>query len=175
MTDSDDLFELYRNDRSRGAGLTGDALAAVLVKAVRTTFTAIEALAAEVERALAKARYTLKVASAITDRGSYVRIDRAGEGLADYLRGWASQRTENGGTMHWEAAIVVTDSRRQTAEIGLGVAIDWPSAPPGAAFVEFWTTGQGVSLPADPRGFQRALVAALVKLEEMGLLTPATR
>ncbi|MBP2297196.1 hypothetical protein [Azospirillum rugosum] len=182
MTDPDDLFEMYRSDRGNAPALKGDALANALADAVRRTFAAIDRLIAEVAQALSQARYTIRLAPSVVDRGSYVQLDRASESFRDYLRLWSHQRAESrGGGMHWEARILVADSRRQSAEIGLGVTIEWPTEwPTGAAdatlaFVEFWTTGQGVSLPSEDRAFQRALVACILRLEEAGALTSAAK
>lgn len=173
MSDSDDLFEMYSTDRKRSAVLKGDALSAALVETVKRTFAAIEGLAAEVEQALAKARYTIRLDSSITDRSNYVRLDRKSESFRDYLRTWAHERAESGGAMHWEAKLTVSDTRRQSGEVGLGIVFDWPSeGKPSGAFVEFWTTGQGVSLPEQGRDFQRALVASIVRLEQMSHLKP---
>lgn len=178
MTDPDDLFAMYRSDRGGAAALKGDALANALADNVRRTFAAIDRLVAEVAQALSQARYTIRLAPSVVDRGSYVQFDRASESFRDYLRLWSHQRAENrGGGMHWEAKILVADSRRQSAEIGLGVAVEWPTGAPDAtiAFVEFWTTGQGVSLPSEERAFQRALVACILRLEEAGALTSAAK
>lgn len=183
MTDPDDLFDMYRTDRGGASALKGEALANALADNVRRTFTAMDRLIAEVAQALAQARYTIRLAPSVVDRGSYVQLDRASESFRDYLRLWSHQRAENrSGGMHWEAKIVVADSRRQSAEIGLGVTIEWPTGewpagPDGAnhAFVEFWTTGQGVSLPSEDRAFQRALVACILRLEEAGSLTSAAK
>ena len=182
MSDSDDLFEMYRSERASAGAPKGEALATALADNVRRSFAAMDRLVAEVNQALAQARYTLRLASAVVDRGSYVQHDRSSESFRDYLRLWSHRRAEAGsGGMHWEAKILVTDSRRRTAEIGLGVAIEWPASREGAgeegaslAFVEFWTTGQGVMLPADSRAFQRALVGSIIKLEEAGQLVPHT-
>ncbi|MGF7177518.1 hypothetical protein [Azospirillum doebereinerae] len=174
MGDSDDLFDMYRNDRTPKRALTGAALATALSERVRRSFALMDSLCADVARALAQARYTTRLATAVVDRSTYVRLDRNSEGFRDYLRGWSQQRAERGsGGMHWEAQILVADHRRVSAEIGLGVAFEWPSGDAGEAeaFVEFWPTGQGVALPADSRGFQRALVACIVKMEEAGTLS----
>lgn len=174
MGDSDDLFDMYRNDRAPRKALTGAALATALSDNVRRSFTLMDSLCADVSRALAQARYTTRLASPVVDRSSYVRLDRNSEGFRDYLRGWSQQRADKGhGGMHWEAQILVADHRRTSAEIGLGVAFEWPDGTPDAnqAFVEFWPTGQGVALPSDSRGFQRALVACIVKMEEAGELS----
>lgn len=176
MGDSDDLFEIYRNDRAGKPALKGPALAAALVDNVRRTFSVMDTLCAEVTRALAQARYTTRLAPPVIDRSTYVRLDRNSETFRDYLRGWSQQRAEEGtGSMHWEAHILATDHRRVSAQIGLGIAIEWPDgaadASPNHSFVEFWTTGQGVAIPTDSRGFQRALVACILKLEETGALT----
>lgn len=178
MSDSDDLFEMYRSDRGGASALKGDALANALADNVRRTFAAMERLIAEVVQALSQARYAIRLAPSVTDRSSYVQLDRASESFRDYLRLWSHQRADSGsGGMHWETKILVTDSRRQSAEIGLGVAIEWPSQAEGAshAFVEFWTTGQGMPLPTEGRAFQRALVASILRLEESGVLTPAAK
>jgi len=182
MSDSDDLFEMYRSDRGAASALKGDALANALADNVRRTFTVMERLIAEVVQALSQARYAIRLAPSVVDRGSYVQLDRASESFRDYLRLWSHQRAESGsGGMHWETKILVTDSRRQSAEIGLGVAIEWPSQAPSAdhaanhAFVEFWTTGQGMPLPTEGRAFQRALVSSILRLEESGVLTPAAK
>ncbi len=178
MSDSDDLFEMYRSDRGGASALKGDALANALADNVRRTFAAMERLIAEVVQALSQARYAIRLAPSVTDRGSYVQLDRASESFRDYLRLWSHQRADSGsGGMHWETKILVTDSRRQSAEIGLGVAIEWPSQAEGAnhAFVEFWTTGQGMPLPTEGRAFQRALVSSILRLEESGALTPAAK
>lgn len=173
MSDSDDLFEMYSTDRKRSAVLKGDALAAALVETVKTTFATIEGLVAQVEQALSKARYTIRLDSAITDRANFVRLDRKSESFRDYMRTWAHQRAESGGAMHWEGKLTVTDSHRQSGEVGLGIVFDWPSeGKPSGAFVEFWTTGQGVSLPDQGRDFQKALVGSIVRLEQMGHLKP---
>ena len=146
---------------------------------MRRSFTLIEELCADVTRALAQARYTTRLAQPVTDRSSYVRMDRQSESFRDYLRTWSQQRAEKGsGGMHWETQILVTDHRRTTKEIGLGIAFEWPGAEgqregegeSNLAFVEFWPTGAGVSLPSDARGFQRALVACIIKLEQAGEL-----
>lgn len=174
MSEPDDLFEMYRSDRHHASALKGEALAAALADQVRHTFATIEKLVGEVAQALSKARYSIRLAQGVVDRGSYVRLDRASESFRDYLRLWSHKRAESGaGGMHWEAQILVTDSHRQTAEIGLGVAIEWPAGIEGAdlAFVEFWTTGQGVTLPGEGRAFQRALVASIVRFEENGTIT----
>ena len=178
MSDSDDLFEMYRSDRGGASALKGDALANALADNVRRTFTVMERLIAEVVQALSQARYAIRLAPSVTDRGNYVQLDRASESFRDYLRLWSHQRADSGsGGMHWETKILVTDSRRQSAEIGLGVAIEWPSQAEGAnhAFVEFWTTGQGMPLPTEGRAFQRALVSSILRLEETGVLTPAAK
>ncbi|WP_042689925.1 hypothetical protein [Azospirillum sp. B506] len=179
MGDSDDLFDIYRKDQGKAA-LTGPELAAALADTVRRSLALIEELCAEVTRALAQARYSTRLAQSVTDRSSYVRLDRRSEGFRDYLRTWSQQRADRvGGGMHWEAQILVTDHRRTTKEIGIGIAFEWPGAGAGGgegagdgglAFVEFWPTGTGVSLPADARGFQRALVACIIKLEQAGEL-----
>ncbi len=174
MADSDDLFDMYRNDRAAKPALKGAALATALGDGVRRSFTLMDGLCAEVTRALAQARYTARLASPVVDRSTYVRLDRNTEGFRDYLRGWSHDRAEKGhGGMHWEAQILVTDHRRKTAEIGLGVAFEWPTGEADAnlSFVEFWPTGQGVALPSELRGFQRALVACIVKMEEAGELS----
>lgn len=182
MSDSDDLFEMYRSERASAGAPKGEALATALADNVRRSFAAMDRLVAEVNQALAQARYTLRLASAVVDRGSYVQHDRSSESFRDYLRLWSHRRAEAGsGGMHWEAKILVTDSRRRTAEIGLGVTVEWPTGGPtggeGAdcAFVEFWTTGQGVNLPSEGRNFQRALVASLRRLEEAGEIAPAVK
>lgn len=180
MGDPDDLFDIYRKDHA-AAALSGPALAAALADTVRRSFTLIEDLCADVTRALAQARYTTKLAQSVTDRSSYVRLDRRSESFRDYLRTWSQQRAERGsGGMHWEAQILVTDHRRTTKEIGIGIAFEWPGTEgegtaegegkSNLAFIEFWPTGAGVSLPTDARGFQRALVACIVKLEQAGEL-----
>lgn len=178
MGDPDDLFDIYRKDHAATAP-TGPALAAALSDTVRRSLTLIEELCAEVTRALAQARYTTRLASAVTDRSSYVRLDRQSESFRDYLRGWSQQRADRGsGGMHWEAQILVTDHRRTTKEIGIGIAFEWPGeggeskgeGEGSLAFVEFWPTGAGVALPSDARGFQRALVACIIKLEQAGEL-----
>lgn len=178
MGDPDDLFDIYRKDHAATAP-TGPALAAALSDTVRRSLTLIEELCAEVTRALAQARYTTRLASAVTDRSSYVRLDRQSESFRDYLRGWSQQRADRGsGGMHWEAQILVTDHRRTTKEIGIGIAFEWPGqggeskgeGEGNLAFVEFWPTGAGVALPSDARGFQRALVACIIKLEQAGEL-----
>lgn len=172
MGEPDDLFDIYRKDHATAA-LTGPALAAALSDTVRRSLALIEELCADVTRALAQARYTTKLAQTVTDRSSYVRLDRQSETFRDYLRGWSQQRAEKGtGGMHWEAQILVTDHRRTTKEIGLGVAFEWPDVGEegSLAFVEFWPTGTGVSLPSDARGFQRALVSSIIKLEQAGEL-----
>lgn len=172
MDDSDDLFDIYRKDHAAAAP-TGPSLAAALSDTVRRSFAQIEELCADVTRALAQARYTTKLAQTVTDRSSYMRLDRQSETFRDYLRNWSQQRADKGaGGMHWEAQILVTDHRRTTKEIGLGIAFEWPGAGEegSLAFVEFWPTGAGVSLPADARGFQRALVACIIKLEQAGEL-----
>ncbi|WP_029008810.1 hypothetical protein [Azospirillum halopraeferens] len=176
MGDSDDLFDLYRNDGGSRPALKGAALAAALGDGVRRTFQTIDGLCADVTRALAQVRTTTRLAAPVVDRSTYVQIDRSSESFREYLRQWSQQRADRGsGGMHWEAKILVTDHRRTTAEIGLGVAIEWPDGHPDTplAFVEFWPTGQGVSLPADARGFQRALVACIVRLEQSGALASA--
>ncbi|ALG75380.1 hypothetical protein VY88_25380 [Azospirillum thiophilum] len=173
MGDSDDLFDMYRKDQGKAA-LSGPTLATALADTVRRSFAQIDELCAEVTRALAQARYTTRLAQTVTDRSSYVRLDRQSESFRDYLRGWSQQRAEKGtGGMHWEAHILVTDHRRTTKEIGLGVAFEWPGAGEegSLAFVEFWPTGSGVALPSDARGFQRALVASIIKLEQAGELS----
>lgn len=178
MSDSDDLFEMYRSDRAASGAPKGEALANALADHVRRSFAEMDRLVAEVSQALAQARYALRLAPAVVDRGSYVQHDRSSESFRDYLRLWSHRRAEAGsGGMHWEAKILVTDSRRRTAEIGLGVAVEWPTGNAGAdcAFVEFWTTGQGVNLPSEGRNFQRALVACLRRLEEAGEITPAVK
>ncbi len=174
MGDPDDLFDIYRKDHA-AAALAGPALAAALSDTVRRSFTLIDELCADVTRALAQARYTTKLAQSVTDRSSYVRLDRRSESFRDYLRTWSQQRAEKGGGgMHWETQILVTDHRRTTKEIGLGIAFEWPGTKGegegSLAFVEFWPTGAGVSLPSDARGFQRALVACIIKLEQAGEL-----
>lgn len=179
MGDPDDLFDIYRKDHA-AAALTGPTLAAALSDTVRRSMALIEELCAEVTRALAQARYTTRLASAVTDRSSYVRLDRQSESFRDYLRGWSQQRADRGtGGMHWEAQILVTDHRRTTKEIGIGIAFEWPGqmgegrkaeGEGSLAFVEFWPTGAGVALPSDARGFQRALVACIIKLEQAGEL-----
>lgn len=174
MGDSDDLFDIYRKDHGPAA-LAGPALASALADTVRRSFAQIEELCADVTRALAQARYTTKLGQAVTDRSSYMRLDRQSESFRDYLRGWSQQRAERGtGGMHWEAQILVTDHRRTTKEIGLGIAFEWPGQSAegegSLAFVEFWPTGAGVSLPSDARGFQRALVSCIIKLEQAGEL-----
>lgn len=178
MGEPDDLFDMYRKDHAVEA-LTGPALAAALADTVRGSFTLIEQLCADVTRALAQARYGIRFAPTVVDRASYVRLDRQSETFRDYLRGWSQQRAERrSGGMHWEAQLLVTDHRRNTAEIGLGLAFEWPSPRPvdgGTAanlvFVEFWPTGQGVMLPAESREFQRGLVACIIKLEQAGTLS----
>ncbi|MGQ9369312.1 hypothetical protein [Azospirillum sp. ST 5-10] len=173
MGDSDDLFDLYRSDREARRALSGAALATSLADNVRRTFSVIDALCAEVTQALAQARYTARFAAPVVDRSTYVQLDRKSESFRDYLRLWSQQRAERGsGGMHWEAKIGVTDHRRQTAEVGIGLTIEWPTGEADAnhAFVEFWPTGQGVGLPAESRAFQRALVACIIKLEEAGEL-----
>lgn len=175
MSNPDDLFEMYRTDRGRGAALKTDALAAALADNVRRTFATMDRLVAEVGQALAQARFTIKLASAVVDRSSYVRLDRTSENFRDYLKLWSHRRAESGsGGMHWEASITVTDHWRQSAEIGLGVAIEWPNGEGGdLAFVEFWTNGQGMTLPGDERNFQRALVSSIVRLEDAGTIKSA--
>ncbi|WP_223678045.1 hypothetical protein [Azospirillum agricola] len=165
---------MYRNDRASKPALKGAALATAIAETVRRSLTLMDGLCAEVSRALAQARYTARFAPAVVDCSTYMRLDRNSETFRDYLRTWSHQRAEKGsGGMHWEAQILVTDHRRKTVEIGLGVAFEWPdgSADANQAFVEFWPTGQGVALPSDSRGFQRALVACIVKLEEAGELS----
>lgn len=182
MSDPDDLFEVYRADRAARPALAGSALAAALADAVRRTFALMDSLIAEVGKALGQARYTARLAPAVTDRSTYLRLERSSEAFRDHLRIWSQTRADGGGGgMHWEAQIIVTDHRRNTAEIGLGVAIEWPAGREGAgeegaslAFVEFWTTGQGVMLPAESRLFQRALVGSIIKLEEAGQLVSYT-
>ncbi|HYD66618.1 hypothetical protein [Azospirillum sp.] len=175
MSDPDDLFEMYRNDRGGAAALKGDALAHAIADNVRRTFATMEKLVAEVVQVLAQARYAIRVGPTVTDRATYVRLDRTSESFRDYLRMWSQQRAEGGGGMHWEAQILVTDHRRASAEIGLGVTIERPVGADGGdvAFVEFWTTGQGMPLPSEGRAFQRALVASIVRLEEAGTLRSA--
>ncbi len=172
MGDPDDLFDIYRKDHA-AAVLSGPALATALSDTVRRSLGLIEELCADVTRALAQARYTTRLAQPVTDRSSYVRMDRQSESFRDYLRSWSQQRAEKGsGGMHWEAQILVTDHRRTTKEIGIGIAFEWPGreGEGNLAFVEFWPTGAGVSLPSDARGFQRALVACIIKLEQAGEL-----
>ncbi|PWC38023.1 hypothetical protein [Azospirillum sp. TSO35-2] len=172
MGDTDDLFDIYRKDHA-AAAMTGTALAAALTETVRRSFTLIDELCADVTRALAQARYTTRLAPTVVDRSTYVRLDRHSESFRDYLRGWSQQRAEKAaGGMHWEAQILVTDHRRTTVEVGLGLAFEWPTgaAEAGLAFVEFWPTGQGVALPAESREFQRGLLACIIKLEQAGTL-----
>jgi hypothetical protein len=176
-TDADDLFEMYKSDVGADTALKGEALALALTDTVRNVFATMEGLVQEVEQALAKARYIIRVDSAVTDRSSYVRLDRKSESFRDYLRNWGQQRARSGGAMHWEGRIIVTDVRRENAEIGLGIAVDWPDegSKPSGAFIEFWTTGQGVSLPQEGRAFQRALVSSIVRLEQKGALKAASQ
>jgi hypothetical protein len=178
MSDSDDLFAAYRSERAAVAGrnLKGDALAAALQGAVRNTFSVMETLVADVAQALGEARYSIRLERAVTDRSSFIRLDRSSDQFRDYLRNWSLQRAESrSGGMHWEAQITVSDHRRATAEIGLAVVIEWVKggSDEDVAFVEFWTTGKGVMLPSESRGFQHALVASIVQLEEDGVLKSA--
>lgn len=174
MTDPDDLFELYRADRAGGTKLQGDALASAFVDSLRRTLAMMEKLTAEVEQALAKAKYSLRLEPSLTDRGSYVRLDRTSDIFRDYLRGWALRREGTGGTIHLEGSIHVGDSRRNSADIGLGIVVEWRGqAGQVEAFIEFWTTGQGVPLSSEDRAFQRGLVGAIIRLEERGLIRSA--
>ncbi len=176
MSNPDDLFAIYSADRTPKRAPTGEALATALADNVRQAFALMGTLTAEVGQALAQARYTLRLSPTVVERGSGLRLDRTSESFRDYLRSWSHQRADGiSGGMHWEAQITVTDQRRTTAEIGLGLTIEWPSGEEGAglAFVEFWTTGQGAALPAESRAFQRALVGSIVRLEEAGAIASA--
>lgn len=176
MGEPDDLFDLYRADRGPSRPLTEAALAQALGDNLRQTLATIDRLTAEVAAALAQARYTIRLAPTVTERASYARLDRTSETFRDFLRLWCQRRAESkSGGLHWEATIIVADHRRNTTEIGLGLTIEWPGEDAGAdrAFVEFWTNGQGVPLPSDARGFQRALVASIVRFEEQGTLVSA--
>ncbi|PWC42582.1 hypothetical protein [Azospirillum sp. TSO22-1] len=177
MSEPDDLFAIYNADRSAKRPLDGAALAAALADNLRGAFTTLERLAAEVTQALGQARYVVRLSPAVVDRSSYLRMDRASENFRDYARTWSQQRADAGaGGMHWEAQLVVTDHRRTSVEMGLAVAVEWPTAEAAdCAFVEFWTTGQGFALPGDARPFQRALVAEIVRLEQAGTLRSAAR
>ena len=178
MSDSEDLFELYRTDRPTKAAPIGEALAAALADNLRKTLSLMERLIQEVAQALSQARYTIRLSPVLVDRATYIRLDRSSESFRDYLRNWSHQRAAGAaGGLHWEAQVVVTDHRRSSAEIRLGLTIEWPTGQPdaGIAFVEFWTTGQGAALPDGSRDFQRALVASIIRLEEAGTLTSAKR
>jgi hypothetical protein len=178
MSDQEDLFEVYRSDRAAASNraLRGEELANAFVEAVRRSFAVMEELIADVGQALGGARYTIRLGRMVVDRNSFLRVDRTTEQFREYLRSWSQERLETGsGGMHWEARIQITDHRRVTAEIGLAVAVEWLNSrrDDELAFVEFWTTGQGMTIPSEGRAFQRALVASIVRLEEEGALTSA--
>ncbi|HYG86950.1 MAG TPA: hypothetical protein VD978_11890 [Azospirillum sp.] len=178
MSEPEDLFEIYNSDRNAKRPLNGAALASALADNLRRTFTTLERLAAEVTQALGRARYVIRLSPAVVDRSSYLRMDRASENFRDYVRAWSQKRADaEAGSMHWEVQLVVTDHRRTSVDLGLAVVIEWPTDAENAdcAFVEFWTTGQGFSLPSDARLFQRALVAEIVRLEQAGTLRSAAR
>jgi len=174
MSDSEDLFKLY-TDRSREAPSDGDSVGTAMFEAARRTLSMMDTAAAEVEKALAKARYAIRVDPALLDRASYVRLDRGSEGMRDHFRNWGRTRGARGGSTHWEVKLHVTDTRRETAEIGLGMVIDGGvgRVEPEDAFVEFWTTGRGMWLPSGRSEFARALVESILRLESLELLRPA--
>lgn len=178
MNGSDDLYGVYRAGHGRRRVLDGEGYAAALVANVREAFSTMERLTGEVAAALAPAGYSIRLSSAVEDRGAHVRIDRMSEAFVDYLRNWSQLRAEHGHLgLHWETGITVTDHRRVSAEIGLAVTIERPSEDDGAdrAFVEFWTTGKGMALPSGGADFQRALIGSIVRLEEKDLIRSRPR
>ncbi|WP_207477321.1 hypothetical protein [Arenibaculum pallidiluteum] len=174
MAATDDLFDAYRSDRERRrATLEGEGYAQALAANVRRAFSLMEKLAAEVGDALATAGYTIKLAHGVMDRSAYMRVDRTSEGFLDYLRSWSAVRTgQPPQGLHWEGQITVRDYRGSTAEIGLGVTIERPTGEEDAdaAFVEFWTTGDGMQIPSGAKAFQRAIVNSVIRLEDSGAL-----
>lgn len=176
MGEPDDLFQLYRSDRTPNRALQGHALSGMLADNVRRTFSIIEGLTAEVVKALAEARYTIRLSPRVVDRARDLRFDRTSQAFRDYVRVWSQERVEaRGGGLHWEATLQVADHRRNSMDIGLGVTIEWPSDEPAAdvAFVELWSNGQGVALPSESRAFQRAVVASIMAFEDAGTLKSA--
>ncbi len=173
MTAMDDLLDAYRADRTSRRKLEGEAYSAALVDNVRRTFATMERLTDEVAKALAPTGYSIRLGAAVTDRSAYMRVDRTSEGFLDYLRSWSQVRTDQPPLgLHWEAAIQVTDHRGTSAELGLGVTVERPTGDDSAdvAFVEFWTTGEGMQLPSESKQFQRAVVNSLLRLEDKGTL-----
>jgi hypothetical protein len=178
MSGSDDLYGVYRAGHGRRRILDGEGYAAALIANVRETFSTMERLTAEVATALTPAGYTIRFSPFVEDRNAHVRIDRTSEAFADYLRNWSQLRAEQGHLgLHWEMLITVTDHRRVSAEIGLAVTIERPSedGEPDRAFVEFWTTGKGMGLPSGAEAYQRALIGAIVRLEEKDLIRSRQR
>lgn len=178
MSGSDDLYGVYRAGHGRRRILDGEGYAAALIANVRETFSAMERLTAEVAAALTPAGYAIRLAPFVGDRSDHIRIDRTSEAFVDYLRNWSQLRAEQGHLgLHWEMLITVTDHRRVSAEIGLAVTIERPSEDDRAdrAFVEFWTTGKGMALPSGAADYQRALIGAIVRLEEKDLIRSRQR
>ena len=174
MNGSDDLYGVYRADSTgRRRRLTGEGYVAALIANVRQAFLAVERLTGEVSAALGPAGYAIRLDTAVEDRVDHVRVDRTSETFQDYLRNWSQMRADHSRLgMHWEARLTVTDHRRNTAEIGLAVTVERPGEDPDAdiAFVEFWTTGKGMSLPSGRPDFHRALIGSIVRLEDAGVL-----
>lgn len=178
MSGLDDLYGVYRDGHGRRRILDGEAYAAALIANVRETFSVMDRLTTEVAAALAPAGYVIRLSPVAEDRNAHVRIDRTSEAFADYLRNWSQLRAEQGHLgLHWEMLITVTDHRRVSAEIGLAVTIERPSEDDEAdrAFVEFWTTGKGMGLPSGAQDYQRALIGAIVRLEEKDLIRSRQR
>ena len=179
MTGFDDLFGVYSADRGRSRKTDPAGRAADLIDRVRRTFLELDRLILEVGRALNQAGYTVRLLPGVIDRHDDVMIDRCSETFVDYLRHWSQIRADHPNQgLHWEVRVAVEDYRRNHAEIALAVAVERPAeegevvngSAGDLAFVEVWTTGEGVTLPAGGRAFQRALINAIIRLEDKAIL-----